>query len=68
MHFPDYDAVEKKFVAFNLHAGDPMVFIVDCKVIYCNMKMFENKLLYHNCKVGVNNICSNDKLLPSQSI
>lgn len=33
MHFPEYDAADKKFVAFNMHTGGPMVFIVDCKVI-----------------------------------
>lgn len=32
MHFPDYRPVEKKFVAFNMHTGGPMVFLVDCKV------------------------------------
>ncbi|KAL9967256.1 hypothetical protein ACROYT_G025450 [Oculina patagonica] len=31
MHFPGYDAVDKKFVAFNMHTGGPMVFMVDCK-------------------------------------
>lgn len=29
MHFPDYEPVEKKFVAFNRHTGGPMVFMLD---------------------------------------
>ena len=32
MHFPGYDAVDQKIVAFNMHTGGPMVFMVDCKV------------------------------------
>ena len=32
MYFPGYDAVDKKIVAFNMHTGGPMVFLVDCKV------------------------------------
>jgi len=33
MHFPRDDTAGKNFVAFNIHSGKPMVFIIDCKVI-----------------------------------
>ncbi|CAH3013837.1 unnamed protein product [Porites evermanni] len=41
MHFPDYEPVEKKFVAFNMHTGGPMVFMVDCKH---NFKKIRNNI------------------------
>ena len=34
MHFPEHDPTAKRFVAFNMYTGGPMVFTVDCKVNY----------------------------------
>ena len=43
MHFPEYDAVSHKFVAFNMHTGGPMVFIVDCKVRTTHFNTFDSE-------------------------
>lgn len=32
MYFDEFHAVDKTIVAYNMHSGGPMVFIVDCKV------------------------------------
>lgn len=48
MHFPGYDAVDKKFVAFNMHTGGPMVFMVDCKVSNVETNLIVNLVLTCN--------------------
>lgn len=34
MHFVDTDPAERNFVTTNPYNGEPMVFIMDCKVKY----------------------------------
>lgn len=56
MHFEDCDPVEKKFVTKNPFNGEPMVFIMDCKVQYMSCGVLLYSKIYYIRSVHPNAI------------